>query len=62
MHCRRGKSDDYVFMSSLDLEVTEDQLRQALGYALVYKFMNFFIIRCPADMQLANSSCKEALL
>ena len=49
-------------MSGLDTEVTGYQLRQALGYSLVHKIMDVFIIRLPADMQPTNSSCKEALL
>ena len=62
VHCRHGKYDDYVFMSSLDPEVTEDQLRQALIFSLVHKIMDVFIIQLPVDMHPANSSCKATLL
>ena len=62
VHCRHGKFDDYVFMSCLDPEVIENQLRQALVYALVHKIMDVFIIRLLADMQHTNSSSKETLL
>lgn len=62
VHCKRGKSDDSVFMSGLDPEVTEDQLRQALVYVPVRKIMDVFIIRLPAGLQPTNSLCKAALL
>ena len=38
------------------VEVTEDKLRKELGYVIVHKIMDVFIIRIHADMQPANLS------
>ena len=38
------------------VEFIEDQLRQALGYVILHKIMDVFIIRIHADMQPANLS------
>ena len=37
------------------VEVTEDKLRKELGYVIVHKIMDVFIIQLPANMQPANS-------
>ncbi|XP_057846134.2 ATP-dependent RNA helicase DEAH12, chloroplastic [Cryptomeria japonica] len=62
VRCRRGKMNGTVFMTNLDTEFTENELRQVLGSVTNRKIVDLYIIRHPAGIQPSDAKCEAALL